>query len=62
MGEGAGRRGKRMGGDWAGLASFSLLEMLPAQALTPQPGSSLPRFAPSQHQEVEDDEWEQAVS
>lgn len=51
-----------MGGDWAGLASFSLLEMLPAQALTPQPGSSIPRFAPSQCREVEDDEWKQAVS
>lgn len=55
-----------MGGDWEGLPSFSLLEMLPAQALTLHSRSPLPECAPIPAcwagSGVEDDEWEQEVS
>lgn len=66
MGEDEERRGKRMGGDWEGLPSFSFLEMLPAQALTPHSRSPLPEFPPIPAcwagNGVEEDEWEQEVS
>lgn len=54
-----------MGGDWEGLASFSVLEM-PAQALTLHSRSPFPKFplvsASWAGSRVEDDEWEQEVS
>lgn len=48
-----------MGGDWEGPASFSLLEMLPAQVSYPIPGLHSPNSSHPQHpglgDHVEDD-------